>query len=94
MVTAAAIARELGILVEGNEAITGAELASISDEELAARVRNISVYARVSPEDKIRIVRAWQRQGEIVSRTGDGVNDAPALKLPTSAALWASPAQT
>ena len=74
------IARELGILVEGNEAMTGAELASLSDEELAARVRNISVYARVSPEDKIRIVRAWQSQGEIVSMTGDGVNDAPALK--------------
>ena len=80
VVTAAAIARELGILVEGNEAMTGAELASLSDEELAARVRNISVYARVSPEDKIRIVRAWQSQGEIVSMTGDGVNDAPALK--------------
>ena len=80
VVTAAAIARELGILVEGNEAITGSELAGMSDEELASRVRNISVYARVSPEDKIRIVRAWQSQGEIVSMTGDGVNDAPALK--------------
>ena len=80
VVTAAAIARDLGILVEGNEAITGMELSRMSDEELSSRVRNISVYARVSPEDKIRIVRAWQSQGEIVAMTGDGVNDAPALK--------------
>ena len=65
---------------EGDEAITGAQLAQMSEEELNRKVRHISVYARVSPEDKIRIVKAWQAQGEIVSMTGDGVNDAPALK--------------
>ncbi|KUG02795.1 cation-transporting atpase, e1-e2 family [hydrocarbon metagenome] len=78
--TAAAIARELGILQEEDEAITGGELAMMSEEDMNHRVRNISVYARVAPEEKIRIVRAWQRQGEVVSMTGDGVNDAPALK--------------
>ena len=80
VVTASAIAKELGILKEGDSAITGQELAALSDEELDQKIRHISVYARVSPEDKIRIVKAWQRQGEIVSMTGDGVNDAPALK--------------
>jgi Ca2+-transporting ATPase len=80
VVTASAIAKDLGILVEGDDAINGTELAAMSEEELNERVRTISVYARVSPEDKIRIVRAWQRQGAIVSMTGDGVNDAPALK--------------
>lgn len=80
VVTASAIAKQLGILVEGDEAITGTQLAAMSEEELTSRVRQISVYARVSPEDKIRIVKAWQKQGEIVSMTGDGVNDAPALK--------------
>jgi len=80
VVTAAAIARDLGILEPGDEAITGAQLQNMNDTELDKRVRGISVYARVSPEDKIRIVKAWQRQGEIVSMTGDGVNDAPALK--------------
>lgn len=80
VVTASAIAQELGIFLEGDDAITGRELQAMTEEELAQRVRNISVYARVSPEDKIRIVRAWQKQGEIVSMTGDGVNDAPALK--------------
>lgn len=79
-ITASAIAKELGILQEGDEAITGAELEKISDEELIQRVRNISVYARVSPEHKVRIVKAWQANGEIVAMTGDGVNDAPALK--------------
>ncbi len=78
--TASAIARELGILRQGERSITGAELAAMSDETLAKSVQDISVYARVSPEDKIRIVRAWQQQGEVVSMTGDGVNDAPALK--------------
>ena len=78
--TASAIAADLGIRREGDIAITGAELAAMTDEQLNARVRDISVYARVSPEDKIRIVKAWQNQGEIVSMTGDGVNDAPALK--------------
>ena len=80
VVTASAIARELGILQVGDEAITGAELDAMSDPELDARVENISVYARVSPENKIRIVKAWQRRGQVVSMTGDGVNDAPALK--------------
>jgi len=80
VITASAIARELGILREGDEAITGTELDAMTDSEFDRRVRNISVYARVSPENKIRIVRAWQRQGEVVSMTGDGVNDAPALK--------------
>ncbi len=80
IVTATAIAKELGIFVEGDKAITGAELDEMSDEELDREVRNISVYARVSPENKIRIVKAWQKKGEVVSMTGDGVNDAPALK--------------
>lgn len=80
VVTARAIAKDLGILKEESEAITGAELAKLSDEELSANIRSYSVYARVSPEDKIRIVKAWQNAGEIVSMTGDGVNDAPALK--------------
>jgi Ca2+-transporting ATPase len=80
IVTATAIAKELGIYVDGDKAITGAELDEMSDEELDREVRNISVYARVSPENKIRIVKAWQKKGEVVSMTGDGVNDAPALK--------------
>ncbi|OQB24201.1 MAG: Calcium-transporting ATPase 1 [Firmicutes bacterium ADurb.Bin182] len=80
IVTASAIAKELDIFREGDEAISGSELSTMSVEELSSRVRNVSVYARVSPEDKIRIVKAWQRQGEVVSMTGDGVNDAPALK--------------
>ena len=78
--TASAIARELGILRPGDKAITGAELDKMTDEELDKQVQDISVYARVSPENKIRIVRAWQRKGQVVSMTGDGVNDAPALK--------------
>lgn len=78
--TASAIARDLGILLEGGRAVTGGQLSAMSDEQLESQVREISVYARVSPEDKIRIVKAWQRQGETVSMTGDGVNDAPALK--------------
>lgn len=80
LVTASAIAGELGILLPGDQAITGQELAKMSQEELDKRVQDISVYARVAPEDKIRIVRAWQQRGEVVSMTGDGVNDAPALK--------------
>ena len=78
--TASAIAKELGILLEGDKAITGAQLDAMSDEELDKEVENISVYARVSPENKIRIVKAWQKKGQVVSMTGDGVNDAPALK--------------
>lgn len=80
VVTASAIARDLGILLEGGRAVTGQQLSAMSDGQLASQVREISVYARVSPEDKIRIVKAWQGQGETVSMTGDGVNDAPALK--------------
>ena len=80
VVTASAIARELGILVDGDKAITGSELDAMTDTELDCEVENISVYARVSPENKIRIVKAWQRKGQVVSMTGDGVNDAPALK--------------
>jgi Ca2+-transporting ATPase len=80
IITASAIAKQLGILLDGDDAITGSELSAMTEKELSDRVRNISVYARVSPEDKIRIVKAWQSQGEIVSMTGDGVNDAPALK--------------
>ena len=88
VITASAIAKELGILREGDEAITGVELDAMTDSEFDKRVRNISVYARVSPENKIRIVRAWQRQGEVVSMTGDGVNDAPALKAADIGWLW------
>ncbi len=80
VVTASAIAKELGILLDGDMAITGAELDQMDDEKLASVLENISVYARVSPENKIRIVKAWQRKGQVVSMTGDGVNDAPALK--------------
>ncbi|OFI48672.1 magnesium-transporting ATPase [Floricoccus tropicus] len=78
--TAAAIAKEIGILTEGKKVLTGSALAEMSDVELNDTVRNYAVYARVSPEDKIRIVEAWQAQGEVVAMTGDGVNDAPALK--------------
>lgn len=78
--TASAIAKELGILQEGDRAITGAQLDAMTDRELDEQVESISVYARVSPENKIRIVKAWQRKGQVVSMTGDGVNDAPALK--------------
>jgi len=79
-ITATAIAKQLGILEDESEAITGAELEKMSDEDLIKNIRNYSVYARVAPEHKVRIVRAWQANGEIVAMTGDGVNDAPALK--------------
>ncbi|HGF7693306.1 TPA: cation-translocating P-type ATPase [Enterococcus faecium] len=80
VVTASAIAKELGILNDPSEALSGSELHQLSDEELDARVKSLSVYARVTPEDKIRIVKSWQRTGAVVAMTGDGVNDAPALK--------------
>ena len=79
-ITAVAIAKALGILEKEDEAITGAELEEMSDEELTKNIRKYSVYARVSPEHKVRIVKAWQANGVIVAMTGDGVNDAPALK--------------
>ena len=79
-VTATAIARKIGIFEDGDLALTGAELDAMSDKELEKAIDRVSVYARVSPENKIRIVEAWQRKGRIVSMTGDGVNDAPALK--------------
>ncbi|OTP11003.1 calcium-translocating P-type ATPase, PMCA-type, partial [Enterococcus sp. 10A9_DIV0425] len=80
VVTASAIAKELGILTNSSEALSGSELQALSDEELDAKVKDLSVYARVTPEDKIRIVKSWQRTGAVVAMTGDGVNDAPALK--------------
>ena len=80
IITASAIAKELGILDDNSRAITGAELDQMTDDELFDQVSKISVYARVSPENKIRIVKAWQSKNQIVAMTGDGVNDAPALK--------------
>ena len=79
-ITAVAIAKQIGIYEDGDMALTGEELDALSDEELARDITKISVYARVSPENKIRIVDAWQKNGNIVAMTGDGVNDAPALK--------------
>jgi len=80
-ITAIAIAKTLGILENEKEAITGVELEEMSQEDLEKNIRNYSVYARVSPEHKVRIVKAWQANGEIVAMTGDGVNDAPSLKI-------------
>lgn len=80
VVTASAIAKQLGIMRPGDMAITGADLDKMTDRELDDKVEKISVYARVSPENKIRIVKAWQRKNQVVAMTGDGVNDAPALK--------------
>lgn len=78
--TAAAIAKDIGIMREGDKALTGQELDSLSEEQLDNELEKISVYARVSPENKIRIVKSWQKKGKITAMTGDGVNDAPALK--------------
>jgi len=79
-ITAIAIAKSLGILQSEEEAKTGLELEEMTQEELTKNVRKYSVYARVSPEHKVRIVKAWQKNGEVVAMTGDGVNDSPALK--------------
>ena len=79
-VTAVAVAKKIGIFTDGDLALTGLELDALSDEELDQQIEKVAVYARVSPENKIRIVNAWQRKNHIVSMTGDGVNDAPALK--------------
>ena len=79
-ITATAIARQIGIFSDGDLAVTGVELDAMTEEELDQKIQRISVYARVSPENKIQIVNAWQRRGNIVAMTGDGVNDAPALK--------------
>jgi len=78
--TAKAIAKEIGILNVGDEAITGKELDNISDTSLEKNIKNYSVFARVTPEHKVRIVKAWQKTGAVVAMTGDGVNDSPALK--------------
>ena len=80
VVTASAIATQMGILTEDTQAITGAQLAEMSDKELKKHIAEYSVYARVTPADKIRIVKAWKKRGDVVAMTGDGVNDAPALK--------------
>ena len=79
-ITATAIAKEIGIMDDDDIAITGTELEKMSDDELFNRVKGISVYARVAPEHKVRIVKAWQKHNDVVAMTGDGVNDAPALK--------------
>ena len=78
--TASAIAKQIGILEDGQRAVSGTQLQQMTDDELLHEIESISVYARVAPEDKIRIVKAWQQKGHIVAMTGDGVNDAPALK--------------
>src|SRR5690606_3112453 len=78
--TAEAIARQLGILPPGGEVMTGAQLSNMGQSELMKKISNIYVYARVAPEHKLRIVKALQAQGEVVAMTGDGVNDAPAVK--------------
>ncbi len=92
--TAEAIAKQLGILQQDGLALNGQQLAAMSDDELDKRVNDVFVYARVSPEHKLRIVKSLQRQGHTVAMTGDGVNDAPAIKAAISALRWASAART
>lgn len=91
-ITATAIAKQIGILQGPSEAIEGHEIEKLTDEQLREQVQDFSVYARVTPEHKIRIVNAWQEKGHVVAMTGDGVNDGPALKKPISASRWESPA--
>lgn len=91
--TAVAVAADIGIFVSGDLAVTGAELEQMNEQALERKLEQISVYARVSPEHKIRIVEAWQRKGHITAMTGDGVNDAPALKKRISALPWESQEQ-
>ena len=92
--TAVAVAADIGIFVSGDLAVTGAELEQMDEQALERKLEQISVYARVSPEHKIRIVEAWQRKGHITAMTGDGVNDAPALKkMRISALPWESQEQ-
>ncbi|MFR4023358.1 MAG: HAD-IC family P-type ATPase [[Eubacterium] siraeum] len=79
-VTASAIAREIGIMRDGDISLDGVQLDEMTDEELDSVIEKVSVYARVSPDNKIRIVERWQNKGKVVAMTGDGVNDAPALK--------------
>ena len=79
-VTASAIAREIGIMCDGDISLDGVQLDEMTDEELDSVIEKVSVYARVSPDNKIRIVERWQNKGKVVAMTGDGVNDAPALK--------------
>ena len=89
-----AVARELDICRPGDLALTGPELDFMPQEMLEEDIEKFAVFARVSPEHKMRIVRAWQKKGHVVAMTGDGVNDAPALKAPTSAAPWGRRAPT
>src|SRR5699024_6708886 len=80
-ITATAIARDLGIYQDENDVITGDELSKLDENELCNRVKNTTVFARVTPQDKLHIVKALQKNGEVVAMTGDGVNDSPALKM-------------
>lgn len=92
-ITASAIAGDLGIMSPGEEALEGAEIQLLSDEELREKVKTVNVFARVSPEHKVRLVAACKANGEIVAMTGDGVNDAPSLKRADIGVAWVSPEQ-